>query len=68
MGVNELLCGLGFAIIFECLMPMVAPGRWQKMLVTLQQAPESAVRKVAVAGVIFGLALVWLLQTGTIGF
>ncbi|MCG5031827.1 DUF2065 domain-containing protein [Mesosutterella sp. OilRF-GAM-744-9] len=66
MGVNELFCALGFAVIFECFMPMVAPARWKSALERLLQVPESTLRWIGALGVASGLALVWLLQTGTL--
>lgn len=68
MGANELLCALGFALIFECLMPLIAPAKWKKMIAQLQQVPDSVVTRVAAGGILIGLAVVWMLQSGTIGF
>lgn len=68
MGLNELACALGFAMIFECLLPMIAPARWRRMLKSLSGLPDPVISKAAAAGVACGLALVWLFQSGMISF
>ncbi|MCI5851381.1 MAG: DUF2065 domain-containing protein [Sutterellaceae bacterium] len=66
MGLRELLCAVGFAVIFECLTPMIAPRRWKEMLAFLQTVPEHVIQRIGIAGVVIGLAIVWLLQSDLI--
>ena len=62
MGLNELACALGFAMIFECLLPMIAPARWRRMLKSLSGLPDPVISKAAATGVDLGLAMALLFQ------
>ena len=68
MGVNELLCAFGFAMIFECLTPMIAPAKWKNMIRSLLDVPDCVLTWVGAAGVACGLAIVWLFQSGAVSF
>ena len=57
-----LLLALGFMMIFEGLMPMIAPGQWQKALKKIAAESEDQVRKVAMLVVASGLLSVWVVM------
>ena len=49
-------------MIFEGLMPMIAPGQWQKALKKIAAESEDQVRKVAMLVVASGLLSVWFVM------
>ena len=50
---------LGLVLIFEGLMPMVAPARWRRLLEQLLQLHDGQIRFFGLWLVLAGLALVW---------
>ncbi len=56
------LLALGFMLVFEGLMPMMAPEKWQMLLKQLSAESPDLVRKVAMAMICFGLVVVWLVM------
>ncbi len=63
-GFGVLLCAFGFAMIFECMLPMISPKRWKSFLKTLEQVPDSVIQKLGMAGVAGGLLVIWIIQSG----
>lgn len=57
-----LLLALGFMMVFEGLMPMIAPDLWQNALKKIAAESPEQVRKVAMAVVAGGLASVWFVM------
>lgn len=53
---------IGFMLIFEGVMPLVAPALWKRMLASLSMTEDAAVRRTAFALVSFGLAFVWMIM------
>jgi len=50
---------LGLVLIFEGLMPMVAPARWRRLFEQLLQLHDGQIRFFGLWLVLGGLALVW---------
>lgn len=57
-----LLLALSFMMIFEGLMPMVAPGLWQKALKKIANESEDQVRKMGMLVVVGGLLCAWIVM------
>ena len=52
---------LGLMLVFEGLMPMIAPARWRRLFEQLLQLQDGQIRFFGVAMVLVGLAVVWFL-------
>ncbi len=59
---KTVLLALGFMAVFEGLMPMTVPEKWQRLLAQLSAESPETVRKVAMAMVCLGLMIVWLVM------
>jgi len=59
--VDALWLALGLMLVFEGLMPMLAPGRWRRLFAQLLQLQDGQIRFFGVFMVLLGLALVLLL-------
>lgn len=55
-----LLLAVGFACVFESLMPLIAPRLWQDTLRRISGLGEDEVRRMAFVVAIAGLALIWM--------
>ncbi len=55
------LLALGLMLIFEGLMPMLAPLRWRKLFEQLLQMQDGQIRFFGLFMVLAGLVLVWLI-------
>jgi uncharacterized protein len=55
------LLALGLMLIFEGLMPMVAPLRWRRLFEQLLQMEDGQIRFFGLFMVLAGLILVWLI-------
>ncbi|MDO5652823.1 MAG: DUF2065 domain-containing protein [Brachymonas sp.] len=51
-----------FMLMFEGLMPLVAPKLWRQVFEKVLQLPDGGVRLVGAVSVLSGLALYWLLK------
>jgi uncharacterized protein YjeT (DUF2065 family) len=59
--VDALWLALGLMLVFEGLMPMLAPARWRQLFAQLLQMHDGQIRFFGVFMVLLGLAVVWLL-------
>jgi len=59
--VDALWLALGLMLVFEGLMPMLAPARWRQLFSQLLQMQDGQIRFFGVFMVLLGLVLVWLL-------
>ena len=57
---DALWLALGLMLVFEGLMPMLAPGRWRQLFAQLLQMQDGQIRFFGVFMVLLGLAVVWL--------
>ena len=48
-------------LVFEGLMPMLAPGRWRRLFEQLLQLQDGQIRFFGVFMVLLGLLVVWLM-------
>ena len=55
-----LLLALGLVMIFEGLVYALAPSLLERMLETLRQMPETAVRQIGALVIVGGLIFVWV--------
>jgi uncharacterized protein len=55
------LLALGLVLIFEGIMPMVAPHQWRRLFEQLLQMEEGQIRFFGLFMVLAGLILVWLM-------
>ena len=53
------LLALGLMLVFEGLMPMLAPGRWRRLFEQLLQLQDGQIRFFGLFMVLFGLVLLW---------
>jgi uncharacterized protein YjeT (DUF2065 family) len=58
---DALWLALGLMLVFEGLMPMLAPARWRQLFSQLLQMQDGQIRFFGVFMVLLGLVLVWLL-------
>ena len=49
-----------FMLMFEVLMPLIAPNLWRRMFEQLLQLPEQGIRIAGGISVVIGLLLYWL--------
>ena len=49
-----------FMLMFEGLMPLIAPNLWRRVFEQLLQLPDQGIRMAGAISVVFGLALYWL--------
>jgi uncharacterized protein YjeT (DUF2065 family) len=59
--VDALWLALGLMLVFEGLMPMLAPARWRQLFSQLLQMQDGQIRFFGVFMVLLGLGVVWLL-------
>ncbi|MGC1506584.1 MAG: DUF2065 domain-containing protein [Sulfitobacter sp.] len=57
---SMILLALGLVMIFEGLVYALAPSFLERMLETLRQMPEEAVRQIGFLVIVGGLVLVWI--------
>ncbi len=58
---DALWLALGLMLVFEGLMPMLAPARWRQLFSQLLQMQDGQIRFFGVFMVLLGLGVVWLL-------
>ncbi len=49
-----------FMLMFEGLMPLIAPNLWRRVFEQLLQLPDKGIRMAGAISVVIGLALYWL--------
>ncbi len=49
-----------FMLMFEGLMPLIAPNLWRRVFEQLLQLPDQGIRMAGAISVVIGLALYWL--------
>lgn len=59
MALDAWLLAIGLMLVFEGLMPMVAPTRWRRLFEQMLQLQDGQIRFFGVFLVLIGLALVW---------
>jgi uncharacterized protein len=57
---NDLLAGLGFAVVFEGLLWALAPNVARRMVQQMAETADSRLQGVALLAVAFGVLLVWV--------
>ncbi len=55
-----ILLAFGLVMVFEGLVYALAPSLLERMLETLRQMPEAAVRQIGALVIVGGLILIWL--------
>lgn len=63
MGDKTLWIAAAFMLVFEGLMPLIAPNAWRDMFQKISQLPESYIRFGGAVSVSIGLLLYWWLTT-----
>ncbi len=58
---DALWLALGLMLVFEGLMPMLAPARWRQLFSQLLQMQDGQIRLFGVFMVLLGVGVVWLL-------
>ncbi len=56
---DALWLALGLMLVFEGLMPMLAPARWRQLFSQLLQMQDGQIRFFGLFMVLLGLAVVW---------
>lgn len=63
MGDKTLLIAAAFMLIFEGIMPLIAPNAWRDTFQKISQLPTSYIRLGGAVSVSIGLILYWLFST-----
>jgi uncharacterized protein YjeT (DUF2065 family) len=58
--VDAMMLALGWVLVIEGFMPMLAPGFWKKAVRRVSEEPDASLRITGLLLVVFGLALVWI--------
>lgn len=53
-----------FMLMFEGLMPLIAPNLWRRVFEQLLQLPDQGIRMAGAISVVIGLVLYWLVVAG----
>jgi len=61
MGNKTLWLAAAFMLMFEGLMPLIAPALWRRIFERMVQMPDQAIRLFGVVSVLLGLLMYWLL-------
>ena len=61
MGNKTLWLAAAFILMFEGLMPLIAPALWRRIFERMVQMPDQAIRLFGVVSVLLGLLMYWLL-------
>ena len=61
MGNKTLWLAAAFMLMFEGLMPLIAPALWRRIFERMMQMPDQAIRLFGVVSVLLGLLMYWLL-------
>lgn len=61
MGNKTLWLAAAFMLMFEGLMPLIAPALWRRIFDRMVQMPDQAIRLFGVVSVLLGLLMYWLL-------
>lgn len=61
MGDKTLWLAAAFMLMFEGLMPLIAPALWRRIFERMVQMPDQAIRLFGVVSVLLGLLMYWLL-------
>lgn len=63
---DDFLRAFALMLVFEGMLPFVAPQRWRQMVVVIGQMNDSTLRKVGLASMLAGLAVLYLANSGVI--
>lgn len=58
--VDAMMLALGWVLVIEGFMPMLAPGFWKKAVRRVSEELDASLRITGLLLVVFGLALVWI--------
>ena len=58
--VDAMMLALGWVLVIEGFMPMLAPGFWKKAVRRVSEEPDVSLLITVLLLVVFGLALVWI--------
>ncbi len=61
MGNKTIWMAAAFMLMFEGLMPLMAPNLWRRVFAYLLQAPDQVIRIAGGISVVIGLAVYWLM-------
>lgn len=61
MGNKTLWLAAAFMLMFEGLMPLIAPALWRRIFERMVQMPDQVIRLFGVVSVLLGLLMYWLL-------
>lgn len=59
---QDLLAALCLVLVFEGLLPFLAPGRWREMVLALAQANERTIRLIGLVSMLVGVGLLYLVR------
>ena len=57
---HDLINAIALLLIFEGLLPFASPASVKKLYKTMMETPESSLRKIGLASIVAGLALLYL--------
>lgn len=58
---NSLIAGFCLMLVFEGLMPFLAPQQWRETVSRIAQMNDGAIRKIGLCSMIAGIVLLYLL-------
>ena len=56
---NDLWAAMALLLVFEGIMPFLAPARWKEAVQALAQLDESQLRMIGLGSMVVGLLLLW---------
>jgi uncharacterized protein YjeT (DUF2065 family) len=57
---NSLLAGFCLMLVFEGVLPFLAPQQWRETMVRITQSNDQTIRKIGLGSMITGLVLLYL--------
>ncbi|MBT8146666.1 MAG: DUF2065 domain-containing protein [Gammaproteobacteria bacterium] len=59
---QELAVAFCLMLVIEGMLPFIAPGRWRRMLETVEQIDDKTVRLIGLGSMLLGTALLYLIN------
>jgi uncharacterized protein YjeT (DUF2065 family) len=63
---DDFLRALALMLVFEGIMPFVAPRRWRNLVTMLEQTDDKTLRTIGLVSMLSGVAIIYVVNRGVV--